>query len=62
MWEGILVTPRVRKIVSIAEGLAAGAEVEPIHLFDAISTEAGGITANILVRAERNVSTSSEVP
>ena len=62
MWEGILVTPRVRKLVSIAETLAAGEAVEPIHLFDAISTEAGGVTAGILSRAERNVSASTEVP
>ena len=50
-WEGILVTPRVRKIVEIAERLAGDREVEPIDLFEAIRSEGGGLAADILRRA-----------
>jgi ATP-dependent Clp protease ATP-binding subunit ClpA len=54
MWEGILVTPRVRKIVALAESRAGENEVEPIDLFEAIRTEGGGMAAEILRRAARN--------
>jgi ATP-dependent Clp protease ATP-binding subunit ClpA len=50
-WEGILVTPRVRKIVVIAERLAGDREIEPIDLFEAIRAEGGGLAADILRRA-----------
>ena len=50
-WEGILVTPRVRKIVEIAERLAGDREIEPLDLFEAIRTEGGGLAAEILRRA-----------
>jgi ATP-dependent Clp protease ATP-binding subunit ClpA len=50
-WEGILVTPRVRKIVEIADRLAGDREVEPIDLFEAIRAEGGGLAADILRRA-----------
>ena len=50
-WEGILVTPRVRKIVEIAERLAEDREIEPIDLFEAIRAEGGGLAADILRRA-----------
>jgi hypothetical protein len=50
-WEGILVTPRVRKIVEIAERLAGDRELEPIDLFEAIRAEGGGLAADILRRA-----------
>ncbi|HZO92873.1 MAG TPA: Clp protease N-terminal domain-containing protein [Candidatus Baltobacteraceae bacterium] len=50
-WEGILVTPRVRKIVEIAERLAGDREIEPIDLFEAIRAEGGGLAADILRRA-----------
>lgn len=53
-WEGILVTPRVRKIVQIADQLAGDREVEPIDLFEAIRTEGGGLAADILRRACNN--------
>jgi hypothetical protein len=46
-----LVTPRVRRIVLVAEGLAGDREIEPIDLFEAIRTEAGGLAADILRRA-----------
>ncbi len=50
-WEGILVTPRVRKIVALAEARAIRGEVEPIDLFDAIREEGGGLAAEILQHA-----------
>lgn len=50
MWEGILVTPRVRKIVAVAENAAASGTVEPADLFDAIVTEGGSLAAEILRR------------
>ena len=50
-WEGILVTPRVRKIVELAESRAGDREVEPIDLFEAIRAEGGGLAADILRRA-----------
>ncbi len=50
-WEGILVTPRVRKIVEIAERRAGDREIEPIDLFEAIREEGGGLAADILRRS-----------
>ena len=54
MWEGILVTPRVRAIVRIAEERADQRDVEPIDLFEAIVRSGGGLAADILSRAKRN--------
>ncbi len=51
MWEGILLTPRVRKIVQLAETRAGDREIEPIDLFEAIRAEGGGLAADILRRA-----------
>ncbi len=59
LWEGILVTPRVRKIVKLAEQRAGEREIEPIDLFDAISDEGAGLAAEILRRAGRNSSGSA---
>lgn len=50
-WEGILVTPRVRKIVALAEARAAERDVEPLHLFEALRAEGGSLAAEILRRA-----------
>ncbi len=58
MWEGILVTPRVRKIVQIAERRAGDREIEPIDLFDAICDEGAGLAADILHRLARNAAAS----
>ena len=57
LWEGILITPRVRRVVRIA-GEAAGArdEVTPLHLFDAIVSEGGSAAADIVRQAARDVS------
>jgi ATP-dependent Clp protease ATP-binding subunit ClpA len=52
LWEGIIVTPRVRKIVSLAEQAAAGREIEPIDLLQALRAE-GGSAAAALMRKER---------
>ena len=53
-WEGILLTPRVRKIVTIANARATDRDIEPIDLFEAIRTEGGGLAAEILVRARNS--------
>jgi ATP-dependent Clp protease ATP-binding subunit ClpA len=52
MWEGILVTPRVRKIVQIAEQRVGEELIQPVDLLDAIRVEGGGMAAEILARAE----------
>ncbi|MGB8265062.1 MAG: Clp protease N-terminal domain-containing protein [Candidatus Velthaea sp.] len=54
LWEGILVTPRVRKIVALAEERAGDRPVEPIDLFAAIRIEGAGMAADMLKRAVRN--------
>jgi ATP-dependent Clp protease ATP-binding subunit ClpA len=56
MWEGILVTPRVRKIVRLAEDAAGQAQVTPVHLLEAIRQEGSGLAAEILSKAERAAS------
>ena len=51
VWDGILVTPRVRNVVLRAEGVAERDEaVEPRHLFDAVLAEEGGLAADVLGR------------
>lgn len=61
MWEGILVTPRVRKVVSLAEEQAGGRSVEPVDLFESILAEGGSLAAEILRRAKaRNTAAASE--
>jgi ATP-dependent Clp protease ATP-binding subunit ClpA len=49
-WEGILLTPRVRKIIKLAEARAGDRDIEPIDLFEAIRDEGGGLAAEILQR------------
>jgi len=53
-WEGILITPRVRKIIQIAEVNAAGRHVDPIDLFAALREEGGGQAAEILRQVSRS--------
>lgn len=48
MWEGILVTPRVRSIIARAEEQASGRELEPLDLFEALRAEGGSLAARIL--------------
>jgi len=62
MWEGILVTPRVRKIVALAEEQAGGRNVDPVDLYAALRSEGGSLAAEILRRAVtvRNTSPAAE--
>ena len=61
MWEGILVTPRVRKIVRLAEEQAGDRAVEPADLFESLLAEGGSLAAEILRRAKaRNTAAASE--
>ncbi|MGB6985584.1 MAG: Clp protease N-terminal domain-containing protein [Candidatus Aquilonibacter sp.] len=58
LWEGILVTPRVRKIIVLAESYAGEAHVEPVHLLRALRSEGGSLAAEILRRStSRNSAT-----
>ena len=61
LWEGILVTPRLRKIVAIAEDRASGSDIAPIHLFEALRAEGSSLAAEILRRASpRNTAAAAE--
>ena len=61
LWEGILVTPRVRKIVALAESRAGDREIAPIDLFEALRAEGGSLAAEILRRAVgRNTAPAAE--
>jgi ATP-dependent Clp protease ATP-binding subunit ClpA len=60
-WEGILVTPRVRKIVALAEKRAEHRDIAPIDLFEALRAEGGSLAAEILRRASpRNAASAAE--
>jgi ATP-dependent Clp protease ATP-binding subunit ClpA len=60
-WEGILVTPRVSRVIALAESAAPSEEgVEPIHLFDALVVS-GGLAAEILERFEGNIRPAQRV-
>lgn len=48
MWEGILVTPRLRKIVAIATERAGEKSIEPYDLLEAVLAEGGSAAAEIL--------------
>ncbi len=51
VWQGILVTPRVRRVVERAgDMLPADALIEPLDLFEAICLEDGGLTADLSFR------------
>ncbi|MBV8116758.1 MAG: hypothetical protein JOZ01_02200 [Candidatus Eremiobacteraeota bacterium] len=51
LWDGILVTPRLRSVIRLAEAsVREQALVEPVHLFDAIVAEGGSLAAEILDR------------
>lgn len=50
-WEGILITPRVRRVMASAESAVdESGLVEPVQLFDAIAREDGGLAADVLGR------------
>ena len=59
MWEGILVTPRVRNVVRLAEDLAGDRPVEPIDLLRAVVAEGGSLAAQILRHAKERACTPS---
>lgn len=50
-WEGILVTPRMRKIVALATEQAGDRLVEPLDLLQSILAEGGSLGAEIVRRA-----------
>ena len=54
LWDGILVTPRVRQVVRLAEHSAGDGEVEPVHLFDAIVQEGRSMAAEAVAGKRRN--------
>lgn len=61
LWEGILVTPRVRKVVALAGDMAGEQAIEPLNLLEAIQAEGGSLAAEILRRAQsRNIAAASE--
>jgi ATP-dependent Clp protease ATP-binding subunit ClpA len=61
LWEGILITPRVRRIIALAEERAGDREVGPIDLFEALRSEGGSSAAEILRRAaSRNTAPAVE--
>jgi len=62
LWEGILVTPRLRKIIALAEQLAGDREIAPTDLFDALRAEGSSLAAEILRRAQdaRNTAPATE--
>ncbi len=61
VWEGILVTPRVRKMIALAEERAGDREIAPIDLFEALRAEGGSLAAEILRRAlPRNTAPAKE--
>ena len=60
-WEGILLTPRLRKIVALAEDRAGARDVAPIDLLESLRAEGGSLAAEILRRsAPRNAAPASE--
>ena len=54
LWEGILVTPRIRKIVALAEEHAGDRPVEPVDLLIALRAEGGSLAAELLRRAAQS--------
>jgi ATP-dependent Clp protease ATP-binding subunit ClpA len=50
-WEGILLTPRLRKIVALAETRAPDREITPFDLFEALREEGGSLAAEVLRQA-----------
>ena len=58
VWEGILITPRLRRIVALAEERAGEREVSAFDLFEALRAEGGSSAAEILRRAALRNTTS----
>jgi ATP-dependent Clp protease ATP-binding subunit ClpA len=50
LWEGILITPRVARVIRSADrATPAAAPLEPVHLFEAIVAD-GGLASELLGR------------
>ena len=47
-WEGVIVTPRVSRIVARATADKAGARISPLDLLQAIIADGGGVAARVL--------------
>lgn len=47
-WEGIIVTPRVRRICELAQAKKGDGSVTPLDLLDAIVEDGGGVGARVL--------------
>ena len=62
LWEGILVTPRLRKIVALAEQRAGDREIAPVDLYEALRAEGSSLAAEILRLAQgrRNTAQAAE--
>jgi hypothetical protein len=62
LWEGILVTPRLRKIVGLAEQRAGDREITPFDLYEALRAEGSSLAAEILRHAQggRNTAPAPE--
>lgn len=61
LWEGILITPRVRQIIALAQERAGNREIAPLDLFEALRAEGGSSAAEILRRAaSRNTASARE--
>jgi ATP-dependent Clp protease ATP-binding subunit ClpA len=61
LWEGILITPRVRRIVALAQERAGEREIGPSDLYEALRLEGGSSAAEILRRAAtRNTASALE--
>ena len=61
LWEGILITPRVRRIIALAQERAGDREIGPFDLFEALRLEGGSSAAEILRRAgSRNTAPAVE--
>ncbi|GAC1308048.1 MAG: hypothetical protein NVSMB21_12850 [Vulcanimicrobiaceae bacterium] len=52
LWDGILITPRLRNVVAVAERESPEGPIEPAHLLDAIVIEGTGLAADILARQD----------
>jgi len=62
LWDGIILTPRVRTIFELAEAVAGPtAPVEPVDLLEAIFRERGSQAAEILACVAGNFPASSKV-
>ena len=60
LWDGILMTPRVSRVIRTADAqIAAPTPLEPVHLFEAIITE-GGLAAELLSRFLGNFQAPTE--